>query len=35
LQTLNVAAADPHRSFDNLDFCFREYFVVTLGRLST
>jgi arsenite methyltransferase len=33
-EALNVAAADPDRSFDNPDFCFREYFVVTLGRLS-
>lgn len=33
-EALDVAAADPDRSFDNPDFCFREYFVVTLGRLS-
>jgi hypothetical protein len=32
-EALNVAAADPDRSFDNPDFCFGEYFV-TLGRLS-
>jgi hypothetical protein len=29
----NAAAADPDRLFDDPDFCFREYFVVTLGRV--
>jgi arsenite methyltransferase len=30
---LAAAAADPDRLFDDPDFCFREYFVVTLGRI--
>ena len=29
----NAAAANPDRLFDDPDFCFREYFVVTLGRV--
>jgi arsenite methyltransferase len=32
-EALNVAAADPDRLFDYPDFCFREYFVVTPGRI--
>ena len=32
-EALNVAAADPDRLFDYPDFYFREYFVVTLGRI--
>ena len=32
-KALNVAAADPDRLFDDPDFCSREAFVVTLGRI--
>ena len=32
-EALNVAAADPDRLFDYPDFCFRKYFVVTLGHI--
>jgi arsenite methyltransferase len=30
---LTAAAADPDRLLDDPDFCFREAFVVTLGRV--
>ncbi|GEO17719.1 class I SAM-dependent methyltransferase [Microvirga aerophila] len=32
-EAYNAAAADPDRLFDDPDFCFREYFVVTLGHV--
>jgi arsenite methyltransferase len=32
-EALAAAAADPDRLFDDPDFCFREYSVVTLGRV--
>ena len=32
-EALNAAAADPDRLLDDPDFCFREAFVVTLGRI--
>jgi hypothetical protein len=32
-EALAAAAADPDRLFDDPDFCFRECFVVTLGRI--
>jgi hypothetical protein len=33
-EALSVAAADPDRLFDDWGFCFREYCVVRLGRIS-
>ena len=33
LEALRAAAADPDRLLDDPDFCFREAFVVTLGRV--
>jgi len=32
-EAYNAAAANPDRLFADPDFCFREYFVVTLGRV--
>ncbi|WP_162815705.1 class I SAM-dependent methyltransferase [Microvirga aerophila] len=32
-EALAAAAEDPDHLFDDPDFCFREYFVVTLGRV--
>jgi arsenite methyltransferase len=32
-EALRAAAADPERLLDDPDFCIREAFVVTLGRV--
>ena len=32
-EAYNAAAADPDRLFNDPDFCFREYFVVTIGHV--
>jgi arsenite methyltransferase len=35
LEALRTAATDPDRLLDDPDFCLREAFVVTLGRVPT